>query len=351
MAGNCAHLAGGRGRLATRMSVLMVLCAVGFFASVLLTAGFLRWARRVALDIPNERSLHSVPTPRGGGIAIAVTQLGLLPVLFAALPDGEAGSSLVAGWLCVLALASLGLVDDLRPLPAKYRMLAQLAVFGLFLGGAVFERDDTLLGAGIVLGALAMTWLVNLYNFMDGSDGLAATQAILTGSIGGALACQQGDDLVGGWALIIAAASAGFLVWNKAPARIFMGDAGSYCLGAGFAVLIALSGARGLPPWPFLILLAPFIVDASLTLLRRMLAGEVWYAAHRTHAYQRLVQSGRGHAWVARACALDGLLVGAPLAWLASVRPSLGLICFGLAGVLHAAVWWRIHTRLGVSAG
>jgi Fuc2NAc and GlcNAc transferase len=333
-----------------RMSFWVALGLFGVLASASLTAGVLRWARRVALDVPNERSLHTVPTPRGGGIAIAATQLGLLPVLFAALPEAEVGSPVLAGWLCVLLLASLGLVDDLRPLPAKYRLLAQLVIFGLFLGAAVFGFDKPLLIGGVVLGALAMTWLVNLYNFMDGSDGLAATQAILTGTIGGILACLQGDELVGGWALIIAAASAGFLMWNKAPARIFMGDAGSYCLGAGFAVLIALSGARGLPPWPFLILLAPFIVDATLTLLRRMFAGEVWYAAHRTHAYQRLVQSGRGHAWVARACALDGVLVGAPLAWLASVRPALGLVCFGLAGLLHAAVWWRITSRLGVTA-
>lgn len=333
-----------------RVSELVVLCLAGFLSSAFLTAVVLRWARRVALDVPNERSLHSVPTPRGGGIAIAATQLGLLPLWVAAVAGIEAEIPVLAGWLCVLALASLGLVDDLRPLPAKYRLLAQLAGFGLYLVSSGLALDARLLVPGVVCGAVAMTWLVNLYNFMDGSDGLAATQALVTGAIGGILACLQGDTLVGGWALLIAAASAGFLVWNKAPARIFMGDAGSYCLGAGFAVLIALSQTRGGTPWPFMILLMPFIADATLTLVRRMLAGEVWYAAHRTHAYQRLVQSGRGHAWVARACALDGLLVGTPLAWLASSRADLGLLCFVLTGLLHAAVWWRVTTRLGVTS-
>ena len=332
------------------MSFLAGLTLIGFLVATLLTAGVLRWARRVALDVPNDRSLHSVPTPRGGGIAIATTQLGLLPILFAMLPTGEVGVPVFAGWICVLLLACLGLLDDLRPLPARFRLLAQLAVFSLFLATIIAGSAGTLPWVWVAVGALAMTWMVNLYNFMDGSDGLAATQAVVTGGIGGMLACLQGDVLIGGWALIIAAASAGFLVWNKAPARIFMGDAGSYCLGAGFAVLIALSCARGLSPWPFLILLTPFIVDASLTLLRRMLAGEIWYAAHRTHAYQRLVQSGRGHAWVARACAIDGLLIGAPLAGLASARPAQGLGCLVLAGLLHAAVWWRVTKRLGVTA-
>ena len=333
-----------------RLIVLLGLCAAGFCASALLTAIVLRWARRVALDMPNERSLHVVPTPRGGGIAIAATQLCLLLVLFAALPPEDTFLPAFAGWLCVFVLACLGLVDDLRPLPAKHRLVIQVVVFALFLAVTVLDFDDSLRVAGVAAGALAMTWLVNLYNFMDGSDGLAATQAIVTGGIGGALAWWQGDPLVGGWALIVAATSAGFLVWNKAPARIFMGDAGSYCLGAGFAVLVVLAAERGPTPWPFVILLAPFIVDASLTLLRRMLAGEVWYAAHRSHAYQRLVQSGRGHAWVAHACAVVGIVVGAPLAWFAATQPQLGSICFGLAGVLHAAVWWRVTFRYGVTA-
>ena len=314
-----------------------------------LTAGVLRWARRAALDVPNARSLHQVPTPRGGGLAIVLTVLVLLPVW--ALLTGELGGKFfMPGWAATLLLAGLGLVDDLKPLPARVRLLIQLGVLGALLALYWSGARAPLVLAGGGMAVIALAWLVNLYNFMDGSDGLATTQAIVTGGCGGVMAWLQGDVLVAGWALLVAAASAGFLPWNRSPARIFMGDVGSYTLGGSFAILIALAAARGISPWPFTILLAPFLTDASLTLVRRVLAGEVWYEAHRSHAYQLLVQAGRSHRWVAQACGVNGLLIGAPLAWLATRMPALGPLLLALACSLQAALWWRItRGRAGVA--
>jgi Fuc2NAc and GlcNAc transferase len=150
--------------------------------------------------------------------------------------------------------------------------------------------------AGAVLAVLGLAWLLNLFNFMDGIDGLAGLQAVCV-SVGGAcLAWLAGAPDAGRAPLLLAAASAGFLVWNRPPARIFMGDVGSGFLGLMLGVL-ALDAARVRPGllWGWAVLLAVFVADASVTLLRRALRGERLSAAHRSHAYQRLVRRWGGH--------------------------------------------------------
>lgn len=318
---------------------LLLTLGVAAFAAASLTARVRAWAlSRSLLDHPNARSLHAVPTPRGGGLAIAVVVLAMTPLLHAA-------GLLETAWLwptwgASLAYALLGLRDDMSSLPALTRLAAQIAIaaawLALMLPVPVGSLQGALLGATLLV---AIVWGVNLYNFMDGSDGLAATQGVLAGALGGALSLAAGERAFAVTALLLAAASAGFLRWNWHPARIFLGDAGSYFLGGQFALLTVAAGIETDGVWRWLILLSPFCVDASATLLRRMLRGERWYTAHRSHAYQRLVQRGWSHRKLALALAgLVGTLC-LPLA-IASLRwPETGPACLLFAYLVLVTIW------------
>ena len=271
-----------------------VVTGVAFF----LTGALRRYAlARSLMDIPNARSSHSVPTPRGGGVAIVVSFLLALPLL--------AGTGLVT-WSLAWALlgagagiAVLGFLDDHGHIAARWRLLGHFAAatWALFwLGGfppvVMFSFTVDLGWFGHVLAAVYLVWLLNLYNFMDGIDGIASVEAICV-CLGGALlygflgisGSTQPTEFVA--PLLLAAAVAGFLFWNFPPARIFMGDAGSGFLGITLGIL-SLQAAWLVPQlfWSWLILLGVFIVDATFTLLRRLLRGDKVYEAHRSHAYQ-----------------------------------------------------------------
>jgi UDP-N-acetylmuramyl pentapeptide phosphotransferase/UDP-N-acetylglucosamine-1-phosphate transferase len=258
--------------------------------AVPIAALFLSWAlvaflvRRETLivDIPNERSLHARPVPRTGGIAIATGAL----CACAALP----GAGVLVFAAAAVALVSL--VDDLRGLSVATRLAAQVALAGAFVtleitGGSLVEK--TLL-------MLSVVWLANLYNFMDGSDGLAGGMAVIGFGVLAAAAWMAGDLLACGLSAAVAAAAAPFLFYNFQPARIFMGDAGSVTLGflaGGIGIMGWRSGT-----WPLifpLVVFSPFIADATLTLLKRVLRREAFWRAHREHYYQKLVRMGLGH--------------------------------------------------------
>jgi len=310
--------------------------------------------RHAVLDVPNDRSLHAVPTPRGGGLAIVA--VALLAISLAGwrglLPPGATIGLLGGGFL----VAAVGWLDDLRSLPVRIRATAHVAAAAWFLyhtGGLptirVGEVSVTLGAAGAVLALLGIVWSVNLYNFMDGIDGLAGGQAVLTAGIGALLFMpgQAGLALV---AIAVAGASAGFLVWNWAPARIFMGDAGSGLLGFVFATLGLLSERTGAAPlFSWGLLGAIFLFDATLTLVRRALRGERWHSGHRSHAYQRAVQSGWSHARVTIGALLLSVLVGG-LGVLAAERPELLGPAAGLALLLLGAVYLLIERRLPMGA-
>ncbi len=322
-----------------------------FSSSLALTWAVRRYAlRRSLLDIPNERSSHRVPTPRGGGLAIALTSLvalawlaatgrlvhGLAPAL-----AGGAGAALT-GWL-----------DDHRDLPPGPRLLVQvtLALWSLgWLGGlpAVdlgFFRIEAPATLGLVA-LLGIVWLVNLYNFMDGTDGLAAVQALTAAAGAGLLLLHRGHEGLACYSLALAAAVAGFLVFNRPPARIFMGDVGSYFLGFTLAVLALASERSGaLSLWCWLTLLAWFLTDATLTLLLRLLRGEPWHQAHRQHAYQRLVQLGWSHGRLLTAFLGLQLLLLTPLAALGSLDPGIAFGGFLCAVALCAILWVTIQNR------
>jgi Fuc2NAc and GlcNAc transferase len=244
-----------------------------------------------------------------------------------------------------IAVAVLGLLDDRRP----QGNLVRLGVWGtvatasvLALGGLAELRvgTETLLlgGAGTVLAIIGIVWMINLYNFMDGIDGLAATEGAMAAGAGAVLLFQSGLSNLAVLSAALAAACLGFLIWNWSPARIFMGDVGSGFIGFAFAAIAVISERSGGPSilvWG--ILLAVFIVDATLTVARRVLTGQPFWEGHKTHAYQLVVLSGRSHPKVV------GIVVGlnlclAGLAWIAATEPrwtaALAVLAYGTLGAM-----------------
>lgn len=282
--------------------------------SVILCGLYERFARwRQILDTPNERSSHSTPTPHGGGIALLVAFV--LGLILAASLYGPQGESLLILTGCTLALALVGVVDDLRSLSVRWRLMTY-GIVCLFAATALVYAANPggvfINAALILLGAFAMLWSLNLYNFMDGIDGIAALQAVFICSGAALLAWLVGhDDSYVRYCLLLAAAHGGFLVWNTPPARLFMGDAGSVPTGFLLAALAVLGAVQGqLDPLCWLVLSAVFVTDASWTLAWRMLTGQTFTQPHRSHAYQRLSRYWKSHLRV------DFLLLAINVLWL-----------------------------------
>jgi len=285
----------------------IVLVGLGFAASWWVTGAVWRYAlRRELVDIPNERSSHTQPTPRGGGLAIAlVTLCGLLA--YAASVNFEYRLELLFYTLGVGVVACVSWLDDLRSLTNRVRFAAHslaaiLAIIGL---GQWDEVVVPLLGQ-VHLGLLGLPvsflWLVgftNAYNFMDGIDGIAGGQAVVAGVGWTTLGVLMDLPLVGTLGALLAATSLGFLIHNWPPARIFMGDVGSAFLGYSFACLAVL-GAIKEPTLAIagVLLVWPFVFDTIFTFFRRLRKREDVFSAHRSHLYQRLVVSGYTHRTV-----------------------------------------------------
>jgi len=265
----------------------------------------IRLARRAGvLDVPNERSSHSVPTPRMGGVPMVGAALFAFGC-WAFLAAGEVFSlkGLSSTILFAIAMFVLGFWEDLSGLSPLTRFLFQffaVMIFlwtwaGLFpnipLGGMILPQF-----LWILTGAIWIVWMVNLYNFMDGIDGLAGGEAAVASLFFFLLFARYGES---GWAvanLFVAAASMGFLVHNWPPARVFMGDAGSAFLGAFYGMQAVVAPLTTSVPFPVLVLpFSNFILDTTVTLFRRIWQGEKWYMAHRSHFYQRMTNLGMSH--------------------------------------------------------
>lgn len=274
------------------MMLLWFLPAI-LILSLVMTAGLRRYAlARSVIDVPNARSSHTVPTPRGGGVAIVLT---FLLAMVGLMPSGiEQISTLLALGGGGALIAVIGFMDDHGHIAARWRLLGHFVAAAWMLGWLGGLPPLTMFGwtldmgwLGGLLAAVYLVWLLNLYNFMDGIDGIASVEAI-TACLGAAwlywLAGLGGTAVL---PLLLAAAVAGFLYWNFPPAKIFMGDAGSGFIGIVLGGL-SLQAAWVSPPmfWCWLILLGVFIVDATYTLVRRLLRGDKVYEAHRSHAYQ-----------------------------------------------------------------
>jgi UDP-N-acetylmuramyl pentapeptide phosphotransferase/UDP-N-acetylglucosamine-1-phosphate transferase len=293
--------------------------------------------RRELLDHPNERSSHRVPTPRGGGIAVTGSALLAWIVLY---QNGRVALGIVAIAFAAGLLAIVSWLDDLRGLSPGLRLLAQAAAVTIGVLALPEARNplEAWLHPVVYFPAVGLIWIwwINLFNFMDGIDGLAAGEAAAIG--GGLLLFASIGNGVDPAAALLAAgiigASIGFLLWNWSPARIFLGDVGSVPLGylSGFLLLDLATRGR----WKIaLILPLYFLADATITLLRRLLRGERIWHAHRQHYYQRAVRKGLGHAAVVeRVIVTDLLLIGC--GWAA--ENGWGMASLGVATAIVAAL-------------
>ncbi|MGE8101948.1 MraY family glycosyltransferase [Pseudomonas fluorescens] len=318
--------------------------------SLVLTGALRRYAlSRSLMDIPNARSSHSRPTPRSGGVAIVLSFLAVLPVL------GWFG---VASWELVWALlgagggiAIIGFVDDRSHIAVRWRLLGHFAgavwVLCWFNGMPalnIFGISLSLGWLGNVLAAVYLVWMLNLYNFMDGIDGIASIEAVSV-CLGACLVywlCGY-DSLI--WApLLLAMSVLGFLYWNFPPARIFMGDAGSGFLGMVLGVFSLQAAWHSTSLfWVWLILIGVFVVDATFTLIRRFLQGARIYEAHRSHAYQCASRQLGTHSIVTLAVLTINVLWLLPIALYVELLGLDGLIGLVVAYVplVILAVWFR----------
>ena len=295
---------------------------------VALTAGAASWLllrtlipqlKQRLLDQPNDRSAHTTPTPRGGGVAFVLVTLLFSSLLLLAGPT----PALWIPWICA-PLALVGLLDDRLNLPALLRYGIQiLTAIALLLPTALPTPFWPWLCGPLVV--IAVTAVINFVNFTDGLDGLVA------GCMAISLSAMALDGASGLWPLV--GDLAGFLIWNWAPAKVFMGDVGSTFLGAVFAGMVLQASG-----WPqalaMLLLATPLLADACLCVLRRAAAGQQIFQAHRLHLFQRLHRAGWSHQNVA------GLYVGAT-AVLAVLQLTLGLsgVLVGAVAVISLGLW------------
>jgi len=276
----------------------LILLFISFFLS-LITVGIIKQnLSQQLVDIPNERSSHTQPTPRGGGIGFIIAFVIAIGFnQFFSIYQINSEQNLL--WLSLIPLVLIGIIDDWKGVPAGIRYLVQLLTSSLVViqcGAFPFPLLSQLGAAGniisILLTIIGITAIINFYNFMDGLDGLVA--GVSTVQLG-FLAIWFNEPL--NWLAV--AVLIGFLHWNWSPAKIFMGDAGSTFLGAVVAIALLNNNNHSTSVWSALTITLPLIGDAIYTIICRLMRGENIFKAHRTHLYQRLQQSGWSHAQVA----------------------------------------------------
>ncbi len=323
---------------------MMILAIVGvssLIASWIGVALLRRWAPRNLLDHPNERSSHSVPTPRGGGLAIAamtLTGLCAIQIINPILPSIQFAMFVIS---CSL-VAAISWTDDLGHVPSRWRFLvhviAAVVVVGAFGPWSCLRLGSWELcsvAAGWILSILWVVGLVNVFNFMDGIDGIAGLQAIVAAVAWFFLSHEPATEAV---AVLVACSTAGFLIHNWPPARIFMGDVGSAFLGFAVASMPLLDRGHGdVFDWTALFVVWPFVFDSAFTLTRRAVAGENIFRAHRSHLYQRMVIAGLSHGAVTL---LYGALamIGFGLAWMSARHESAAVALIAIS-MIATGLW------------
>ena len=331
---------------------LALLAMLGMAVTWLLTWAIRRYALATQLlDHPNERSSHATPTPRGGGLAIVVALLCLTVALWS---DHSIGLPLMAAFVgSGVLVAALGFADDRWQVPARWRFSGHALAAAWALAWMAPIPPVTVFGTAFALGAVGtlvagcyIVWSINLFNFMDGIDGIASIEAI-TVTLGGALVWWlAGASTSWTLALLSACCVAGFLGWNYPPARIFMGDSGSGFLGLVVGLLSLWCGTE-VPQvfWSWFILFGCFMVDATTTLVRRVRRGEKFHQAHRSHAYQYASRIHGSHKRVSLAFGLINLL------WLLPIAVAVALRWLdGTTGVVLAyapLVWLAFRYKAG----
>lgn len=302
--------------------LLLIIC---LFFSITMTGLLRRYAQTRLLDQPNHRSSHQVPTPRGGGMAIVTTFLLAAPLLVALIPIplGISHGSFALIWAAALGIALIGFIDDHISLQPRTRLVVQSIAAALVVWAVDGVPELTVLGwqldlawFGYVLAWLGVIWFINLYNFMDGIDGLAAGEAVVVCLFMALFHyLLVGEWSISGLTMLLGISAAGFLCWNFPPAKIFMGDGGSGFLGLMLASLMLLDAS--IKPqflWAWLVMLGVFVMDATWTLLNRYRLKCRLSEAHRTHAFQYAARRWQSHRNVTLTVMLINSLWLAPIA-------------------------------------
>jgi Fuc2NAc and GlcNAc transferase len=332
--------------LVTNPTTLLFISVVLSFG---LTGVFTRYAgKRGMLDIPAERHSHTVPTPRGGGAGL-VTALVLLSWLYCR------DSGAMAFWShCALpgfvALSVVGWWDDRVSLSPVWRFIVQVLASSYMLWCGVSEGLHSAPLTALLLG-VSLVWMTNLFNFMDGSNGMAGFQGVFCGLILGWLFARGGDEDAALVAFLLAAACLGFLPWNLGQARVFMGDVAGGSLGFAIASLLVYGVLKGSMSMPvaWLVMLV-FLMDATLTLLARVIKGERWYNPHKQHLYQRLIARGWTHGRVLMLYQLINLVLVMPAIAVAVNYPALAMLVASFLTLALALGWFWARKELGVLA-
>ena len=313
------------------------------------------------LDHPNERSLHQRPTPRTGGVAVMASLFvgAFVCWILAQISSVQEGLSLLiepAGWMilaatCVLSVVSL--VDDRKGLPVSLRLGIQLVVSAVLVIGSSLRFPPLaipLVGSiqwgwlAVPLAVLMLVWMANLYNFMDGMDGFAGGMTVIGGGGLAYIAWTRNSGTLGILALFLAAAALGFLAYNFPPAKIFLGDVGSIPVGFIYGALMLLgSRDKVFEVWVPVILFSPFIVDATVTVIRRALRGENIWQAHRSHYYQRAVLLGWGHRKTVLAEYVLMILCGVLACGFQMADDRTRLVILGCWGLLMGVAMGGVH--------
>jgi len=294
------------------------------------------------LDIPGKRSSHVSPTPRGGGfsVVLAVT----LCILWFVYDSGDQSNWAWFG-ATLFFVALVGFIDDIKGLSACLRACLYVLFSLIYIISAHgFDIATKIEVIQIILGALVLTWMINLYNFMDGADGVAGLQALIVAIPVTVILVFSKQFEIASLCLVIAASVLGFLVWNWAPAKIFMGDVGSCSLGFIFGCLMYQTHIDEIISIFFwLILMSMFLVDSTLTLLTRFLRGEKWYEAHCSHAYQRYLQLGNSHQKLAIGMLMVGIFYLWPLAYLMYHYPENKLHITAIVYISMSLLWYFVQ--------
>lgn len=327
----------------------MMIFAVPLAAAIsfLVSLWFIKKADRIGLiDVPNMRSSHTRPTPRGGGIGIVLGAAAAMVVCFLAgiIESSFKYTAIIGGFL---AAALLGFYSDKHNISALSRIVLQVLIVVITIGMIGCPKSLSIGGFIIRTGCMATVygsiWLVaaiNFYNFMDGIDGLAAAQGVISGIAIALFGVVLDNGPLIPMGLVLSGASAGFLLLNFPPARIFMGDAGSYALGFYIASFSLIDKRLVIP---IVMVLGVFIFDTVVTLTKRIVRGEEWYQAHREHFYQRAVKLGYSHLQVTLAIsAASALLTAMAYAYLQASPPVQIAILLAASAVLTAMALWVV---------
>lgn len=327
-----------------RPAILISTVLILSFLFTGLATRYSRW--RGLIDHPGERHSHSVSTPRGGGIGLMLA-LVLATLLFSTMLDGIWTHALLPG---MLVLSLLGWWDDHSSLSARFRFLVQLVVSITLLWFVVVDGWNGHLVTLVVAG-LFLLWMTNLYNFMDGSNGMVGAQGVFAGTILWWLYSSSGQAGMALVSAMVAAACLGFLPWNIGRAKVFMGDTGSIALGFSFGFLLIYGVAIGSFDLPVaMLVMLLFLTDASLTLFMRVIRGERWYNAHRQHLYQQLIASGWTHGSVLILYQAINLMLVVPGIVVAVNFPALAWVLTLVLVLTFGTGWYLMTRRIGVLA-